>query len=442
MLWEQRPYLSTGSSPATGVHGEPRMSDILKSPFPYFGGKSRVADLIWERFGDVSNFIEPFFGSGAVLLRRPHPPRIETVNDVNHHICNFWRAIRHDPEAVAKHADWPVNEIDMHAIHRWLVLGEEAAEFARRVREDPDYFDARRAGRWCWGACCWIGSGWCSADELRNDGFPREKLPKPSRDCGGVHLPIQVLGMIGGMDARGVNSLPDKRPLLAGPANEHGERSHYGLGVHAKGRNPAIWAQKPQLAMWNDQHVHRPQLADAYSRGRGVNGNDSAGTCEARRAWLLDWFGRLADRLRAVRVCCGDWRRVCDSDSVTTRLGITGLFLDPPYSKTRDDGTANRQADLYSNDNCQDVDALVRDVRAYCLERGTDPRMRLALCGYEGEGHEVLEQHGWNVVAWKASGGYGNRSENGKKNAGRERIWFSPHCVKPDDDMPLFGALQ
>ena len=27
---------------------------------------------------------------------------------------------------------------------------------------DPDFFDAKAAGWWCWGLNCWIGSGWCS----------------------------------------------------------------------------------------------------------------------------------------------------------------------------------------------------------------------------------------------------------------------------------------
>ena len=34
----------------------------LKAPFPWFGGKSRVAHLVWQRFGDVANYVEPFFG--------------------------------------------------------------------------------------------------------------------------------------------------------------------------------------------------------------------------------------------------------------------------------------------------------------------------------------------------------------------------------------------
>ena len=44
---------------------------VIKAPFPWFGGKSRVAPLVWERFGDVRNYVEPFMGSLAVLLGRP-----------------------------------------------------------------------------------------------------------------------------------------------------------------------------------------------------------------------------------------------------------------------------------------------------------------------------------------------------------------------------------
>jgi site-specific DNA-adenine methylase len=41
---------------------------LLRAPFPWFGGKSRIAHLVWERFGDVAHYIEPFAGSLAVLL--------------------------------------------------------------------------------------------------------------------------------------------------------------------------------------------------------------------------------------------------------------------------------------------------------------------------------------------------------------------------------------
>jgi hypothetical protein len=185
----------------------------------------------------------------------------------------------------------------------------------------------------------------------------------------------------------------------------------------------------------------RPQLADAYSRGRGVNGNDAAGTCEQRRAWLVDWMRRLRDRLRTVRVCCGDWQRVCDSPSTTTRLGLTGIFLDPPYRTELADGSANRSGDLYASDRDSDVNELVDRVIAYCVDRGGDDQMRIAVCCYEGEGYEVLADHGWTVEAWKAGGGYGNKSGQVNQNASRERIWFSPHC-RPPVQRSLFGPSR
>src|SRR5882724_9612810 len=93
----------------------------MKAPFPWFGGKSRAADLIWAGLGNVPNYVEPFAGSLAVLLNRPSASNLETVNDLDAYVCNFWRAVRADPEGVARAADWPVNETDLHARHRWLV---------------------------------------------------------------------------------------------------------------------------------------------------------------------------------------------------------------------------------------------------------------------------------------------------------------------------------
>lgn len=139
----------------------------LRAPFPWFGGKSRVAPEVWPRFGHVANYIEPFAGSLAVLLGRPadNPPRVETVNDIDAYLSNFWRAVSADPDAVAQACDWPVNEADLHARHRWLV--ETGAERLERVKRDAEFFDAQVAGWWVWGQCLWIGSGWCASPEWK-----------------------------------------------------------------------------------------------------------------------------------------------------------------------------------------------------------------------------------------------------------------------------------
>ena len=74
---------------------------MLKAPFPWFGGKSRVAAQVWERFGDVPNYVEPFAGSLAVLLGRPTAAGTETVNDLDCYLANFWRAVAADPVGVS-----------------------------------------------------------------------------------------------------------------------------------------------------------------------------------------------------------------------------------------------------------------------------------------------------------------------------------------------------
>jgi len=363
----------------------------LKCPFPYFGGKARVAQLVWRHIGDVTNWIEPFAGSLAVTLARPagHQGKVETVNDWDCYLANFWRATKLDPEAVAHHANDPVNEVDLYARHLWLIRSCESQAFREVMRADPDYFDAKIAGWWVWGISCWIGSGWCEA------GVEWEQMPKLSEGTGnGVHR---------------------KRPQLGHPDNR---------GVNATGGKP--WHRFRKNATHTGVHG-RPQLADAYSRGRGVHSNDALDEENVRLQWLTDWFGVLRDRLRCVRVCCGDWKRVCNSPSVTTRLGLTGLFLDPPYP-TQTKGKQSRDKKIYTSDsNGTDLDQLRDEILKYCKDRGGDKLMRIAVCGYEGDGYEELEAQGWRVEAWKSSG-YGNRSEGGKANTERERIWFSPHC--------------
>lgn len=134
----------------------------MKAPFPWFGGKRRVADRVWSALGDVDNFIEPFAGSLAVLLERPdsHDRKAETVNDRDGYLANFWRALAADPDGVALHCDWPVNETDLIARHSWLV--REGPERLARLDGDPDFYDVKVAGWWVWGINSWIGSGWCA----------------------------------------------------------------------------------------------------------------------------------------------------------------------------------------------------------------------------------------------------------------------------------------
>ncbi|NUQ53406.1 MAG: hypothetical protein HUU19_12010, partial [Phycisphaerales bacterium] len=311
-----------------------------KAPFPAFGGKSRIAPEVWERLGDVRNYVEPFCFSAAMLWKRPVVGAIETINDRNAFVSNFWRAMRADPDAVAHYADWPVNETDLHARHRWLVGSDAAAAKLDLVREDPEAFDAKIAGWWCWGACCWIGSGWCDETARHQDRAAWKTRPYLAGDGGGngVHRvqpkgQIPMLSIAGGqgvhsasyatggepsgepiaplpaklppMDAagRGVHGTPNQLPHLdAGKRPRLASFGEAGLGV---ARDPDPKDRRPGLSQdgWGvnvpgeptrrrckltgngigcgvhaggPDDTHRPQLADEFARGRGVNGHDAA----------------------------------------------------------------------------------------------------------------------------------------------------------------------
>lgn len=173
---------------------------MIRAPFPYFGGKVKSADLLWQRFGaaDVGNYIEPFLGSAAVYLNRPDAFNgCATLNDLNGNVSNFWRAIKADPESVAIAADWPVIEYDITARHLWLV--QTAADRVARLQADPMWYDATAAGWWAWGACCWIGHGWCEGKgPYKGDGDAGQgvnrKLPHLGDAGQGVNRKLPHLG--------------------------------------------------------------------------------------------------------------------------------------------------------------------------------------------------------------------------------------------------------
>lgn len=59
-----------------------------------------MADWIIHFFPEHHSYLEPFFGSGAVLFRKPRS-NIETVNDLDGNVVNLFEWIKKDPERLA-----------------------------------------------------------------------------------------------------------------------------------------------------------------------------------------------------------------------------------------------------------------------------------------------------------------------------------------------------
>ena len=254
----------------------------LRAPFPAFGGKRDVADMVWQRLGSPKQYIEPFCFSAAVLLAAPSPASLEIIGDTNGFVANFWRATIHQPAEVARYADYPVSHIDLGARHVWLM--------AQRDRlgtdlQDPNWpGDAKAAGWWLWGQCCWIGSGWC---EWNRAG----KIPHVS-DAG-----------------RGVQA-----------AGQIPHVGNAGMGGHGSGADTACESVEttPHATSAGQGIQAIGQVPHATSAGRWTSGG--------RVAW--DWLHRLAARLERVRVVHGDWSRTLNHHY---GANDTAVFLDPPY---------------------------------------------------------------------------------------------------------------
>lgn len=73
----------------------------IAPPFSYYGGKTRIADEIVRHLPAHRSYVEPFFGSGAVLLAKP-PARFETVNDLDGDLMLFWKTLRDRPDELAR----------------------------------------------------------------------------------------------------------------------------------------------------------------------------------------------------------------------------------------------------------------------------------------------------------------------------------------------------
>ncbi len=66
----------------------------------YPGSKWKIADWIISYFPEHRSYLEPFFGSGAVLFNKPRSD-IETVNDLDGNVVNLFEWIKRDPERLA-----------------------------------------------------------------------------------------------------------------------------------------------------------------------------------------------------------------------------------------------------------------------------------------------------------------------------------------------------
>ncbi|MDE0118847.1 MAG: DNA adenine methylase [Bdellovibrionales bacterium] len=114
---------------------KPAQITSLKSkkliPFGWYGGKFSHLDWLLPLLPKCHHYCEPFAGSGAVLLNRT-PSMIETYNDLDGEVVNFFNILRNNKEQL-------IEAIGLTPFSR--------EEFAKACKLDPNLTSFERARR-------------------------------------------------------------------------------------------------------------------------------------------------------------------------------------------------------------------------------------------------------------------------------------------------------
>ncbi|MGI5947748.1 MAG: DNA adenine methylase [Lachnospiraceae bacterium] len=145
-----------------------KVNCVLKYP----GAKNRIAPWICEYIPEHDVYLEPFAGSLAVLLNKQRS-HIETVNDIDEEIVNFFRILRDRNEELERMIKYtPYSRTEYKSAYE---LSEDNVERARR-------FAVR----------CWMGFG---CGNLRQNGFrsgQQTNSPNPAKAWGKLPETIKM----------------------------------------------------------------------------------------------------------------------------------------------------------------------------------------------------------------------------------------------------------
>ena len=187
------------------------MRAVLKYP----GAKNRIADWIVSYIPQHTVYVELFAGSLAVLFNKPRC-HIETVNDLNGDVVNFFKVLRDKPE-------------ELNRLIKLTPYSRE--EYDKSYQESKN--DVERARGFC--VRCWQGFG-CA--NLYHNGFKsgqESKSPNPAKAWG--ELPCTMIQAAERLKGVQIENLPALKILeryntpdvfiYADPPYLHGTRKNY-----------------------------------------------------------------------------------------------------------------------------------------------------------------------------------------------------------------------
>src|SRR6266478_5933402 len=87
----------------------------MPGPFPYVGGKNRLAKKIISLLPEHTTYVEPFAGGAQVFFHK-QPSRVEVLNDLNEEIVNFFRVCQSHYEELVRCLRFTVASRRLHEL--------------------------------------------------------------------------------------------------------------------------------------------------------------------------------------------------------------------------------------------------------------------------------------------------------------------------------------
>ncbi|MCI4348594.1 MAG: DNA adenine methylase [Thermoplasmata archaeon] len=134
-------------------HPAVRLAGPKRIAFGWYGGKFSHLDWLLPLLPACDHYVEPFGGSAAVLLNRA-PAKLETYNDLDGEVANFFRVLRNDRAALIEAIGLtPFSRREYEAALRPQEPGlrpvERARRFFVRARQSrTGLAQAASMGRW------------------------------------------------------------------------------------------------------------------------------------------------------------------------------------------------------------------------------------------------------------------------------------------------------
>ena len=424
----------------------------ISAPFPYYGGKRRVAGLIWEKFGNPTRYLEPFAGSLAVLLHRDTPCETEVVSDTDGYICNAWRSLQRDPDATAFHADYPTIHHDLTARQHTLIKWH--FENSQRLSTDADFYDPQIAGWWIWGTSNWIGANYAAI----RPGVPVDNtIPMVRTGIGGrgvsinrVKYPIKdrkprILDHTGGegiSTQRRTYPVSGKRPSIERTTGGQGvsiQRKAYpvsdsrpnvngrpsGKGVQSNRKAYPVSDSRPHIKHVNGgQGVSQQRRQFPVTDGRpsiqprgGGNGISAQSRLFETNEAIYDYFRLLSKRLRRVTTLNRPFEGFISPSilgNTTTQVTDTAIFLDPPYRLS-----TGRESTLYISDFDGTSEDVAVTAYEWAIKHGD--KFKIAYCCHEGD---FDLPPNWTSITDEFNG----IRKQSRRMTQRDMTMFSPKC--------------